>query len=139
MNNTLNHKNHNKIIKIVHNVNIPKSSIVQNTSNPGTLSLQSPNSWWGPTQKKVPDSADLLDWLYATYGRVFVFPSCTIWLHTSRQWSMSKSSVMAMTTYNCQNPFKVQHVILTMTGIFGIVKATHSHLDLVSTVKLTTA
>jgi hypothetical protein len=46
-----------------------------------------------------------------------------------------KTSVMAMTTYNCQNPFKV-HVTLKMMGIFGIVKATCSHLDLVSTVKL---
>jgi len=43
-----------------------------------------------------------------------------------------------MTTYNCQNLFKVQDVTLKMTGIFGVVKATCSHLDLVSTVKLMT-
>jgi len=57
----------------------------------------------------------------------------------SRQWTMSETSVMAMTTYNCQNHFKVQHVTLQMMGIFGVVKATCSHLDLVSTVKLMTA
>jgi hypothetical protein len=46
---------------------------------------------------------------------------------------------MAMTIYNFQNPFKVQHVTLQMMCIFGIVKAICSHLILVSTVKLTTA
>jgi hypothetical protein len=45
---------------------------------------------------------------------------------------------MAMTIYNFQNPSKVQHVTLQMMCIFGIVKAICSHLDLVSTVKLTT-
>jgi len=132
-------KKHNKIIKIVHNVTIPRSSVVHNTTNPVTLSLQSPYSGWGLIQKEVPDPADLSDWLYTTHGRFYAFPPCAIRLYTSRQWTVSKTSVMATTTYNCQNPFKVQHVPLKLMGIFGAVKATCSHLDLVSTVKLMTA
>ena len=51
---------------------------------------------------------------------------------------MSDTSAVTMTTYNCQNPFKVKDVTLKMSGKFGVVKVTCSHLDLVSTVKLMT-
>jgi hypothetical protein len=51
---------------------------------------------------------------------------------------MSKTSVMAMTTHSSQNPSKA-HLKLTMTGIFGIPKATHSHSYVVSTAKFRTA